>query len=184
MEHSSVKHSLGLFDYEILALVGSGGAGPHDLLRMAQQSRVYAWAGESQYYVAPKRLARLGLLEARKEPGKTRERTVYTLTDAGRRALREWAELPSSFPAVRHEGLTRVLATDIVGEAPVLESLRALRDDLDQVEAIVAAAEVRAEGLPHRRKYLLLSPHLVRRLLDAHRDWLDEVEKELSDEER
>ena len=62
MEHSSVKSKLSVFDYEILALVGRGGAGPHDLLRMAKQSRIYAWAGESQYYVAPKRLARLGLL--------------------------------------------------------------------------------------------------------------------------
>ena len=32
------------------------------------------WAGESQYYVEPKRLARLGYLDARKEPGRTRER--------------------------------------------------------------------------------------------------------------
>jgi len=30
-----------------------------------------AWADESQYYVEPKRLARLGHLDARKEPGKS-----------------------------------------------------------------------------------------------------------------
>jgi hypothetical protein len=50
-----------------------GDAGAHDLLRMALRVRILAWAGESQYYVKPKRFARLG--EARKEPGKTRERT-------------------------------------------------------------------------------------------------------------
>ena len=43
------------------------------------------WAGESQYYVEPKRLAKLGYLETRKEPGKTRERTIYTLTEKGGR---------------------------------------------------------------------------------------------------
>ena len=68
---------LSLFDYEVLALVGNGGAGSHDLLQMARRGRVFAWAGESQYYTAPKRLARLGYLQARKEPGRTRERTVY-----------------------------------------------------------------------------------------------------------
>ena len=62
---------------------GTTGAGTHDLRRMAQRGRMLDWAGESQYYVEPKRLARLGYLEARKEPGKTRERTVYTLTDKG-----------------------------------------------------------------------------------------------------
>ena len=55
----------------------------------AQQGRMYDWAGESQYYVEPKRLARLGYLDARREPGRTRERTVYTLNDRGLAALRE-----------------------------------------------------------------------------------------------
>ena len=52
-----------------------------------KRGRILDWAGESQYYVEPKRLAKLGYLDARKEPGKTRERTVYTLTDKGRQAL-------------------------------------------------------------------------------------------------
>jgi hypothetical protein len=56
-------------------LVGRATPGAHDLLRMALRVRILAWAGESQYYVKPRRLARLGDREARKEPGKTRERT-------------------------------------------------------------------------------------------------------------
>ena len=64
---------LGLFSYEILGLVGREGAGAHDLLRLARRGRMLDWAGESQYYAEPKRLARLGYLEARKEPGRTRE---------------------------------------------------------------------------------------------------------------
>ena len=51
---------LSLFSIEILGLVGREGAGPHDLLRMAQRGRMLAWAGESQYYTEPKRLAKLG----------------------------------------------------------------------------------------------------------------------------
>ena len=74
---------LSLFSYEILGLVGREGAGAHDLLRMARRGRMLDWAGESQYYAEPKRLARLGYLDARREPGKTRERTVYTLTEKG-----------------------------------------------------------------------------------------------------
>jgi PadR family transcriptional regulator AphA len=76
---------LSLFSYEILGLVGRQGASAHDLLRMAQRGRMLAWAGESQYYTEPKRLAKLGFLAARKEPGKTRERTVYTLTEQGQK---------------------------------------------------------------------------------------------------
>ena len=85
----SNREELTLFSYEVLGLVGRTGAAPHDLLRMAQRGRMLAWAGESQYYTEPKRLAKLGYLSARKAPGKTRERTVYTLTDKGRQALAE-----------------------------------------------------------------------------------------------
>jgi DNA-binding PadR family transcriptional regulator len=53
-------------------------------------------AGESQYYTGPERLAKLGYLEARRKSGKTRERTVYTLTDKGLSALRSTREPPVS----------------------------------------------------------------------------------------
>src|SRR6187401_3846694 len=109
MTHSKSSDELSLFSYEILGLVGRTGAGAHDLLRLARRGRMLAWAGESQYYVEPKRLAELGYLDARKEPGKTRERTVYTLTDKGRRALREWATTPVHYPRMEHEPLTRIL---------------------------------------------------------------------------
>ena len=46
--------------YAVLVLVGQGGAGPHDLVRMMRQGRVYESAAESQYYAEPKRLERLG----------------------------------------------------------------------------------------------------------------------------
>ena len=96
MIRSLVNDELTLFSYEILGLVGSTGAGAHDLLRMAQRGRMLAWAGESQYYTEPKRLATLGYLSARKEPGKTRERTVYTLTEKGATGARRRTPAPPS----------------------------------------------------------------------------------------
>ena len=91
---------LSLFSYEVLSLVGNSGAGAHDLARMVQRGRALAWAGESQYYVEPKRLARLGYLVARKEPGKTRQRTVYELTD-GPRGPRRLGAHAGALPAVQ-----------------------------------------------------------------------------------
>src|SRR6266496_3272611 len=123
MTRSLVNNELTLFSYEILGLVGRGGAGAHDLLQLAKRGRILAWAGESQYYVEPKRLARLGYLEARREPGKTRERTVYTLTDKGLDALREYARTPVSFTPQQ-----RLLIADLAGEAATRESLATLRD--------------------------------------------------------
>jgi len=177
------RDDLTLFSYEILGLVGRGGVGAHDLLLMARRGRILDWAGESQYYVEPKRLAKLGYLEARKEPGKTRERTVYSLTDKGLEALREYARTPVTFTPLKHEGLLRLLIADLVGEDATRESILALRDDIADLEQRVADSDEAARALSHRSKYLLMVNDFLRRLLDLHRDWIDEVERELAPEE-
>ena len=170
---------LSLFSYEVLALVGRGGAGAHDLLRLAKRGRMLAWAGESQYYTEPKRLAKLGYLSARKEPGQTRERTVYTLTEAGLEALREHARTPVRFPPVKSDPLLRLLMCDLVGEEVTRESLATLRDDIADLWWRIDAAEESAHQLQHREKYLLMVTGFLRRLLQLHLELVDEVEREL-----
>jgi PadR family transcriptional regulator, regulatory protein AphA len=176
------RNELTLFSYEILGLVGAGGAGAHDLMRMARRGRMLDWAGESQYYVEPKRLAKLGYLEARKEPGKTRERTVYTLTDKGLEALREWARTPVHFTAFKSDALLRLLVADLVGEPVTRTSMATLREDIADLQARIDEVEAGAESLPHRRKYLLLVASFMRRLLNLHLDLVDDVERELRQE--
>ena len=172
---------LGLFSYEILGLVGHEGAGAHDLLRMAKRGRILDGAGESQYYVEPKRLAKLGYLEARKEPGKTRERTVYTLTEKGLDALREYARTPVTFTPVKSDPLLRLLIADLVGERVTRESMVTLRDDIADLFARLDETEASAEQLPHRRDYLLMVTGFLRELLELHLRLVDDVERELSD---
>ncbi len=173
------RPELTLFSYEILGLVGRTGAGAHDLLRMAQRGRILAWAGESQYYVEPKRLAKLGYLEARREPGKTRERTVYSLTDKGLEALREYAETPAHVVPFKSDALLRMLIADLVGEGPTRASISALREDIADLEARLDASRESAESLAHRRKYLLLALDFLHGLLQLHLDWVERVEAEL-----
>jgi DNA-binding PadR family transcriptional regulator len=167
------------FSYVILVLVGEGGAGPHDLVRMMRQGRVYWAAAESHYYAEPKRLERLGYLRAEKQPGRTRERTHYTLTEKGRAALRAWLALPSSFPRIQHEAIVRVLAGDEVEDHVIVESLAGLRADIAELSTRLDAAEANVSALPHRARYLRLTHSLGRALLRVHRDWADEVEREL-----
>ncbi|HYI36049.1 MAG TPA: hypothetical protein VEX39_05575 [Thermoleophilaceae bacterium] len=174
------RDELSLFSYEILGLVGRQGLGAHDLLRMARENRLMAWAGESQYYVEPKRLAKLGYLEARKEPGRTRERTVYSLTDQGMEALRAYAATPVAFPAVKSDPLQRLLIADLVGEDVTRASLGTLREDVLDLKERIEEMEERAEALPHRRKYLLIVVAHLRRLLDAHLELVDDVERQLA----
>jgi DNA-binding PadR family transcriptional regulator len=180
MSNSSVNHDLSLFSFEILGLVGEGGAGAHDLLRMARDGRILDWAGESQYYVEPKRLAKLGYLEARKAPGKTRERTVYTLTEQGRQALIDYAGTRVSLTPLKSDALLRLLVCDLVGEDITRESLATLRDDIAELRARLEDSEARARELPHREKYLLLAIEFLRGFLDLHAELVENVERELA----
>ena len=175
------RDELSLFSYEVLGLIGRQGAGPHDLRQMIRRGRIVDRAGESQYYAEPKRLAKLGYLEARKEPGKTRERTVYHLTDKGLDALKAWAATPSEFTPIKSEPLTRILIADLVGDEATRESIGALRAEIADLRERIVAMKEAAEGLPHRRRYLLLGASLMSGILDAHDKWIDLVERELSD---
>src|ERR1700752_2046447 len=170
---------LTLFSYEILGLVGREGAGPHDLLRLSKRGGFFNWAGESQYYTEPKRLAKLGYLSARKEPGKTRERTVYTLTDKGMEALRSYARTPVAFTPLKSDALLRLLICDLVGEEVTRASMATLREDIADLESRLEEAEQSAHQLAHREKYLLLVTTFMRRFLDLHLELVDQVEREL-----
>jgi DNA-binding PadR family transcriptional regulator len=176
-----MSSELSLFSYEILGLVGHQGAGAHELLQLAKRGRMLAWAGESQYYTEPKRLAKLGYLSARKEPGKTRERTVYALTEKGLGALRRYARTPVTFMPVKSDALLRLLICDLVGEEVTRESLITLRADIADIESRLDEAERAAAELPHREKYLLLVTRFLRQLLELHEQLVEDVERELAD---
>jgi PadR family transcriptional regulator AphA len=174
--------SLTTFSHVVLVLVGEHGAGPHDIKRMVDRGgRLYWAAAPSQYYAEPKRLARLGYLEARTEPGRTTARTHYTLTARGRAALRAWLATPASFPRMQQEAPVRLLAADLVEPAVMRASLDGLRAELDEVDRQLDAAEALAASVPHRERWLRLNHALSRRMVAAQREWLAEVDRALGD---
>src|SRR5687768_10270216 len=150
--------------YVVLTLVGRGGAAPHDLVRMARGGqRLYYAGAASKIYEQPKRLERLGYLRSEKRPGKTRQRTYYTLTDIGIAALQEWLARPSSFPRIQSEAAARVLASDLAeDERVVVGGLQAMRTEIAEVAAGIDEDEARAAEYPHRERQLRLTRSLGR----------------------
>jgi DNA-binding PadR family transcriptional regulator len=140
------------FSYVVLAPIGEGGAGPHDLASMMRRGSIHWAAAESQWYGEPKRLERLGLLRSQKAPGKTGPRTHYLLTPKGRDALQrvarravvaaEDAERGDRPRACRPPRRRRVTAREPGRNARRLERAR----------STLEAAHVAAASLPHRRR--------------------------------
>ena len=165
--------------YCVLALVGERGAGAHDIASMMRRGRRY-WSGaESQWYAEPKRLAGLGYLSARRTPGKTTDRTHYSLTDKGRRALTTWLAQPATFPRIQNEASVRLLAGDLIDDATIVKSLSAMRDELDDLDAEIDNSEAIARQIPERTTYLLLLHRYSRELVAVHRAWIADVERTL-----
>lgn len=172
---------LGFASYVVLALVGRGGAGAHDMAAAIQLGgQIYGGMAPSQTYAEAKRLTLLGLLVARIEPGLTTARTVYRLTERGHGVLVAYLREASPFPTLRQEVTLRLVAGDFLTDAEIVASVTAMRVDTDRIEAMVAAMEETAQKWPHRQRYLMLQHRLARRLIDTYRDWMTEVEAELS----
>ena len=167
--------------YVTLALIGKGGASPQDLVEMHRSAaQIYYAVAPSRLYAEPKRLEQLGYVTSVKRPGKTRERTFYTLTEKGLGALKRWAVEPPAPPRIQNEAIAKLISGDIAADdARLLEALLTLRGEIDAQEAKLDHARERLAFLPHRRRYLLLADNLGRRLLRMQREWLDDVEREL-----
>ena len=168
------------FSYVILVLIGRGGAGPHDLRRMAEAGRVYWDAAPSQWYAEPKRLEKLGLLTSRKEPGQTRQRTHYDLTPAGVAALEAWVRTPTPLPRMQQEAIVRVLAADLVDHGAILEGLAPLAGELATADAEITHALEVARSLPERRRLLEINHRYAARLIALQREWLEEARAALA----
>lgn len=181
LQHGAVPSNpkLTAFSYAILGLVGRNGASPHDIVRMMREGAVFWTTSESHFYAEPKRLAKLGYLSAEKQPGRTRERTYYRLTDPGRRALIDWLAQPTALPRIQNEAALKLLAADFSDDETILTSLNGLRERIAEGYAHLETMESRVELLPHRTKYLRLLNELARRTLDTQREWLDHVDREL-----
>ncbi|MFI4992312.1 MAG: PadR family transcriptional regulator [Solirubrobacterales bacterium] len=73
----------------------SGEATPYDLKQMVAATVGHFWAlPHSQLYAEPTRLARAGYLTENQQPD-GRRRKLYTLTDRGRDALKDWLTVPT-----------------------------------------------------------------------------------------
>ncbi len=166
--------------YAVMSLVGRNGASGPELVEMATAAAPLFWTGGGSHVLrVARRLADEGYLMSRAEPAKTRPRTVYEMTDRGRAAFREWLARPSTFPRIQHEAAIRLFACDLGDTEAVLASLRALRDELPKLEALCGMFEERARSIPHRTRAIVLEISLARRMIQAHREWIDDVEAEL-----
>ena len=137
--------------YAILGLLAIRPWATYDLAKVMQRSLHYFWPrAESNVYAEPKRLVEAGVAEAREEWNGERKRTVYSITDAGRTALREWLATPSSEPRLESEPHLRILYGDHGAKGDLLATIDRIEADgesLVEHYAGLGGEYARGEGL-------------------------------------
>lgn len=120
---------------------------PWSTYELAQQ-RVryfrYVWPrAESAIYREAKRLAQMGLVEGEKEYTGKRARTVYSITEAGRSALRDWLATPVAPFSMDFEAMLRVFIAPLGTKGELVDTLEQVLGDAR--EMLQFAGEVKQE---------------------------------------
>jgi DNA-binding PadR family transcriptional regulator len=119
--------------YLILGLLALRRWSTYELAQQMQRSIHYYWPrAESHIYEEPKKLVAHGLATATREYAGRRPRTVYAITDQGRKALEEWLDEPGKGPVVEFEGLVKVLFAEQAGKNELLATLASIRTEAEQ----------------------------------------------------
>ena len=85
---------------------------------------------ERHLYTEPKKLVSLGYATMREESaGPTRNRKIYDITDAGRRALTEWAGTEPDAPTFEGEAMVRLLFAEHGSIDDLIAALDKLKRD-------------------------------------------------------
>jgi PadR family transcriptional regulator, regulatory protein AphA len=117
---------------------------------MQRSTRHYWPRTESKIYDEPKKLVAHGLATATREYTGRRPRTVYEITDQGRRALQHWLTEPGRAPVIEFEGAVKVLFAEQGTKEQLLATLGSIRDEAEQTreDHVTLAAELALTGGP------------------------------------
>lgn len=173
--------------FALLGLLSARSTGwsAYELAQQMSRSLHYVWPrAERNLYDEVKLLADRGFARTRQEPVGRRPRTVYSITPAGRRALRTWLGQPSAPLALESEALVRVFFGEQGDLADLLAAIQSIRREAETTELRVAGM-LRADGddggpFPSRRHVTALMGKLLFSHREALRRWAEWAEAEVA----
>jgi DNA-binding PadR family transcriptional regulator len=162
--------------FPFLALLAAGPRYGYELKQALEQRFGAALTplNAGQVYTTLQRLERDGLVEGEDVPGDTRQKRIYTLTDAGREALAGWVTAPTSATRLRDEFFLKLVLAGTAGIAEPRTLIDRQRRDL--LIALRAIGEANGAA-PDPVASLLAEGTALH--LEADLRWLDLCESQL-----
>lgn len=171
--------------YAILGLLSVQPWSAYELTRQMRRSLRFHWPrAETRVYAEPANLVAHGLATSRTEHRGRRARTVYSVTDDGRRALRSWLAEPCAPPRLEAEALLRSMFAENGSRADLLRSLAQLADQADAARAdlLRQAADYLSTGgpFPARLHLIALNGRFLLAFTGLLGDWAREAAAEVA----
>lgn len=172
--------------YAVLALLDLKPWTGYELTHQAQRSLRYAWPkSERLLYSEPKKLVALGFATVERDTTGGRTRNMYTITEAGREALRAWASTRTQPPRFEVEALLRLLFADHGSKDDLLGALDELEADIgEHHEAIVELMGSYLDGghpFPQRTHLSVLFATFQIEMFKTIEAWLDFARAEIDE---
>lgn len=132
MSRPSSSPKLTTTSYVVLAQLEMRPWSAYELAQQRERYFQYMWPGATRVvYTEVKRLAAAGLASQETEATGKRKRSVYSITEPGRAALRDWLDTPVSRFALEFEALVRIFAAPLGTREQLLATLARVRADVD-----------------------------------------------------
>ena len=157
--------------FAVLTLLDIEPGSGYDLKRRFERSVSHFWsASHQQMYRELHRLHEERLLDCTLQPQEGKpDRKVYSLTDAGRTALRDWVQQPASPQKIREPFLLQLFAGHHLSNA---QAQALVRGQLDQHQALLDSY------LEQNERVLRSDPQVQQRFRLAHQTLLLGIEAE------
>jgi DNA-binding PadR family transcriptional regulator len=128
----------------ILGLLSLGARSGYDIKNAVDSSTRFFWAASyGQIYPELRRLEAEGLIAGEDSPNGGRDRRVYKLTAAGRKALTEWLLGRTVTIELRDESLLRLFFSDALPREQALGLLEARKRGHEEYLAVLRAIDER-----------------------------------------
>jgi DNA-binding PadR family transcriptional regulator len=172
--------------YAVLALLDLKPWAGYELTHQAQRSLRYAWPkSERLLYSEPKKLVELGFASTHQEDLGGRTRNIYTITPAGREALKEWTSTRTQPPRIEIEALLRLLFADHGSREDAFSALDDLEADIgEHHEAIVELMGSYLDGghpFPDRTHLSVLFATFQIEMFKAIERWIEFARAEIEE---
>jgi len=119
--------------HAILGLLARRDCTTYELAQQMRRKLHHVWPrAERKLYEEPRRLVEAGYATSVKDMIGRRARTIYSITPAGRDALKEWLSTPIDAPSFEFEGMVRVLFSDQADVESLRETLQRIKIQADE----------------------------------------------------